>query len=180
MAETSATELSGAWTIWDCIGFHYFHTFRRAWPLLPAAAAASAVYPVLLLAGGSRQLAGNLFPFSGMALTWLLCILLAPHWKAARQWKAQLYLRKPATVWFDASGMGIKGEDSSCSATWKTILSVWETRRLFVFYYTPSLAYLVPKRFFQGADRIAAFRALVASAISPRVIGPPGLMGRWC
>jgi hypothetical protein len=180
MADTSAIEIRGEWTIRDCIGFHYFHTFRRAWPLLPAAAAAAALAPALLLFGGSRPLVGRLIPFSGMSLMWLVCILLAPHWKAARQWKAQLYLRKSATVWFDAGGMGIKGADSSCSAAWKTIISVWETRRQFVFYYAPSLAYIVPKRFFQGADEIAAFRALVASAISPKVIVQPGLMGRWC
>jgi hypothetical protein len=180
MADSSAIELHGAWTIRDCIGFHYFHTFRRAWPLLVAAAVCGALAPALLLFGGNRPLAARLIPFSGMSLVWLVCILLAPYWKAARQWKTQLYLRNCTTAWFDAAGMGVKGVDSLCSAGWKTILSVCETRRLFVFYYAPSLAYLVPKRFFQGADEMAAFRALVASAISPNSLEPPGLVGRWC
>ena len=180
MADTSAIEVQGAWTIRDCIAFHYFHTFRLAWPILPLAAACGAVAPALLLFGASRQLGARLIPFSGMSLMWLLCILLAPHWKAARQWKAQLFLRKPATVWFDGGGMGIKGADSSCSAGWQTIVSVWETRSLFVFYYAPSLAYLVPKRFFQGAAEVAALRALIAAAISPRAVRPPSVVGRWC
>ncbi len=180
MADTPAIELHGAWTVRDCIGFHYFHTFRRAWPLLTVAAACGAVAPAMLVFGSNRPRAARLIPFSGMCLVWLLGILLAPLWKAARQWKAQLYLRKCSTVWFDSGGMGFKGADNSCAAGWKTIGSVWETRRLFVFYYAPSLAYLVPKRFFQGADEMAAFRALVASAISPKAVAPPGLVGRWC
>jgi len=180
MADTPAIELQGAWTIRDCIRFHYFHTFRLAWPILPVAAACGALAPGMLLFGVGRPLAAHLIPFSGMSLMWLVCILFAPHWKAARQWKVQMYLRKSATVWFDAAGLGIKGEDISCSATWKTILSLWETRSLFVFYYTPSLAYLVPKRFFRDAAAMASFRALAASAISPKSIRPPGVMARWC
>jgi len=179
MADTPAIELHGAWAIRDCIGFHYFHTFRRAWPLLLVAAVCGGLAPVLILFGGRSPLAAKLIPFSGMSLMWLLGVLLAPQWKAARQWKAQLYLRKCSTVRMDAGGMEIKGEDMSCWAGWKAIVSVWETRNLFVFYYAPNFAYLLPKRFFQGAAEMAAFRALAASAISPKTIAPPGVVGRW-
>lgn len=110
---------------------------RRAWPLLPLAAICASLAPVLFLLGGSRPLAAHLIPFSGMSFVWLVYILLAPHWKAARRWKAQLFLWQPATVWFNADGICIRGADSSLSAGWKTILSAWETRDLFVFYYAP-------------------------------------------
>ncbi len=180
MAATIAIEIPGAWTIRDCIGFHCFHTFRRAWPLLPLAALCAALDPALSLFGANRLLVARLVPFSGMSFVWLVCILLAPHWKAARQWKTQLYLRKPATVRFDEGGLGVKAADSSFSAGWRTILSVWETRTLFALYYAPSMAYLVPKRFFKSADDMEAFRAIVGSAIAPKNIVPPALVGRWC
>jgi YcxB-like protein len=180
MAETSAMELQGTCAAGDFIKFQYFHNFRRAWPLLAAAAAFCLLGPGLLLFGGDGPLAANVLPLSGMCLVWLLIMLVAPRWAARRQWKTQWALREPVTLCFDAGGVRAIWSDSSSSAAWKSVRAVRETRSLFLLYYAPGMAHIVPKRFFRDAAEMAAFRALVASAIAPGKIAPPGLVGRWC
>jgi hypothetical protein len=172
----SAIELHGSWTVQDFIRFQYAHMFRRTWIFL-FVAAACLVGPVSFLFPDTRSIALNALPFSGICLAWLA--LLVP-WSAWRSWKARPSLRESATIWFDADGMRNKTADSSAQVAWRLILSVRETKSLFLMYYAPNMAYLVPKRFFANAEDIAAFRALVADSVVPHTITPPGLVARWC
>jgi hypothetical protein len=48
-------------------------------------------------------------------------------------------------------------------ANWNEITKVVETKRLFLFYKSPTMAHLIPKACFEDDTQIKALRSLIAS-----------------
>lgn len=49
---------------------------------------------------------------------------------------------------------------------------------LFLFYYAPNQALIIPKTFFSHPEQIESWRRMVETSIAPRKASKPGFVGR--
>jgi hypothetical protein len=181
-----AIEVSGTYSFGDLARFQYFHTARRALPVVASSMGLLILATILISfiatayaepswKGALSAAPFVLFGFMFLFWTWVIWIL--PYWTAKKQLAAQSYLREPTTLVFNSDS--ISGTWSSVSSTfaWDILKHARETRSLFLLYHAPNMAVIVPKRFFQNADQLDLWRQLVTSHLP---IGKSGAIGRWC
>jgi hypothetical protein len=67
----------------------------------------------------------------------------------------------------------------SSDVKWTVVQKLRETKSLFLLYFAPNLAVIVPKRFFRDQAQMAEWRSLIQGGVAPKNISKPGLIGRW-
>ena len=85
-----------------------------------------------------------------------------PSIEGLKQRRRDRNLQYPIHHLFAPLGITIKGKTSQLALGWKSIDHIRETSRYFLFFYTPSEAYFLPKRDLAAAD-LDALRRLILS-----------------
>ena len=177
-------ELHGTLTVAEVTRCQYFHVLRRGWPY---AAVLTVIPMVSVLAVGALLVAGsgdvqfaNTVPIFLFATFWNYIYWVLPYRNARKQFATQSFLHEPVTCAFTADEFSGLGPSASWTLAWSTLKNVRETKSLFLLYHHPSLAVIVPKRFFQSDAEMDQWRELVSSAIAPMKIEKPGFLGRRC
>jgi len=183
-------ELHGALDRSDLLRAVYFGQLRRTWlaalflvsPFLLAAAAIavenllpeSSAYRVTVSQGALR----STVPFVFIFVVWCLVSALMPLRRVTRM-SAKLNFSEPCTMVFTAASVRHSSPSSSAEVRWSVITEVCETRSLFLLFIGDS-SILLPKRYFQSAEEMSAWRAITGAGIAPKKIRPPGMVARWC
>jgi hypothetical protein len=173
-------EIRGTLTVADYACFQYFHRLRRARLFLAFLLCILGAALALMTAARDPNLAANLRPLLISFAVYLLLLIVIPYVSARRQFARQAYLHEPFTQEFTPEVIRSSCSSVSSEVKWKIVCDVRETHRLFLLYYAPNIALIVPKRVFEDDAQMAAWRHFTESRISPQKINKPGFIGRWC
>lgn len=184
MPTDNTVEARGTFTIGDLVRYQYFHCFRRTWwlvlgpivVLLVGVIMAGIVAFVLHDYELARQ---NGTPFL-LVLIFLGAVVILPYTSAKKIQKTQTGIRGPLAYSFSLQGVQCVTSVSSSQSDWSALWRVCETKSLYALYFGAGSAWLVPKRFFQGATEQNEWRQLVEQQIAPKRIIKPGVVARWC
>jgi len=168
-------------TIGDLTRFQYFHLYRRVWfvaiPLLIVLISLSILSLMAMFVPGETN---GAITIAGFILTtfWCLVMVLLPYRSAKKSFTARAF-REPVSYSFTPEETRITSAIGSSQISWSAWTAVRETSTLYLLYYAPNLAMLVPKRFFADRSQIAEWEGLVESRIAPIRIWRPGIAGQW-
>ncbi len=157
----------------DLLRFQYFHIMRLIWPLEILTVTLTLVMVPAILLSDRMSFWKEGLEFSPFVL-WTLMMNALPWWTGARQYKTQAYLREPVRYTFSGDGVSAAGESSSWTMAWENLKRVRETKTLFVLYHGANVGVLVPKHFFESAEQMAQWRALVDASAPQSKIQKPG------
>ena len=121
----------------------------------------------------------NLLPLIGMALIWLILIVVLPYWGARRQLKRQPYLAGEGRYQFTPESIAARFPRITSDLQWSAVQRIRVTKSLFLIYYGPSIAILVPRRFFVGEAQLRDWMEIVPPALMPKGGWTPSFFGRW-
>jgi hypothetical protein len=172
-------ELHGTLTLADFARFHYFHYLRRMWPILILVLLLAAAIIGLIIAVPNPGIIANSLPLLILFAVWICLIGVSPFLAARRQLAKQPYLREPLTQIFTAEGIKASAPSTSSDIKWNIVQNVRETGCLFLLYYAPNQALLVPKRFFSTSDQMDSWRMITETGIAPRQISQLAFIGKW-
>ncbi len=172
-------ELHGTLSLADVMRFHYFHALRRVWILV------AVLVPVLAVGVFNGPETGwgfviNAIPFIFLVLFWIVMLAFLPYRGARRNYTAQKDLGAPSTWVFTSETLTRTTPNGFSASVWSAVIRLQETRTLFLLYIGPSIAEIVPKRFFQSPAEMDQWRQMVLSCVAPKQIEGSGLIGRWC
>jgi hypothetical protein len=172
-------ELRGTLTLADFARFHYFHWLHRIWPAVLVVLISGVAIIALLAAFLTPGIDVDKRPVSILLPVWLCLVAAMPFLAARRQFKRQAYLREPIVHVFTAEGINSSSPSVSSEVKWRIVENVRETSRLFLVYYAPNQALIIPKTFFSNPEQIESWRRMVETSIAPRKTSKPGFVGRW-
>lgn len=92
----------------------------------------------------------------------LLLSIVLIYFQAKRIYRTAKSLHEPITYTFTEDRVTLKSDSLDSETNWDTFTKVVETKRLFIFYKSPTLANLIPKANLEE-NQIKALRALVFS-----------------
>jgi hypothetical protein len=172
-------ELHGTLTLADFARFHYFHSLRWMWPVLVVVLVFCALIIALIAAFPNPGLIANTRPLLILFAVWIFLLAVTPFLSARRQFAKQAYLREPWGQIFTTEGIKTSSPSTSSEMKWSILQSVRETNRLFLLYYAPTQALIIPKRFFSNPELIESWRQMVERSIAPRKMSKLGFVGAW-
>ena len=144
------------------------------------------VVPLVALAiianpdSGWRQVLTNALPFFALLVLWLLLLGAMPYRNARQALTAQTYVREPITYTLTDETISAAGPSVRWSLAWNVMKRMCETKSLFLLYHAPNLAVIVPKRFFQSASEMQAWRQFVSVHLDSKRIDKPNFVARLC
>jgi hypothetical protein len=115
----------------------------------------------------------NLAFIIGFPVCWLVGMLLALRWGAARTLRTSPAAGGDRTFTIDENGILIEGGLSNGSLTWPAIVRVVETRDLVLLFLSSRMAHVIPKDAFATPADLERFRELVAQKV-PALSARPG------
>jgi hypothetical protein len=185
--QTQVLELCGTLDLADLTRFQYFHTLRRTWPIAILAGLTLILFvPLATFAWIANPdsdwlpLITNAGPFVLLMVLWLCVLGIMPYRNARKALATQSHLREPITYVFTAETISGTGRSAQWSMAWNIVRRIRETKSLFLLYHHPNAAFVVPKRFFQGASEMDTWRQFVGTHMDSKHIDKPGFVARWC
>ncbi len=177
-------ELEGTITVGDTARFVYFHYLRRSWwvliPLLLIVVTMLSLIALLWIVTGDAGLARS----AGVPL-----LAVLGFWGWVFGWSPYQYSRKllgsnaatgeAVRMVFDENGIDWQGPGASSHIDWSKVERVYETRTLYFLYIGPVAAMRIPKRFFQKAEQLDAWRKLVNEHVVTDRMRSSGWLGRY-
>lgn len=118
-------------------------------------------------------------PLAMLALYISVLTLVSPKTNAKQQYATHTYLRETTTYFFTDNGVETRCESLRSTMKWNTIREVHETRTLFLVHYGPTIAIIIPKRFFRNPDLIDVWRQDVIRNMGKPIISN-GLAAKFC
>ena len=176
--DAETIEISGLYQVRDFLRFRIYTGLRFVWPVILLLLVISVLGFVWLPFAEPRDRSGAI-QLALIPLFWSALLVAPQPFAAKRQFNSQPYLKEPVSFHFDAAGMQSKSAAGGGEARWPAFHRVRELGSMFVLYTAPNLGSLLPKRFFQSAEELAAFRELVAAGIAPKKLARPGIWSRW-
>jgi hypothetical protein len=177
--------LNGTITTADLTRFQYFHTYCRIWPATVVAVLVLPVWVACCFFATDPDSEWHAVLKSALVFILpcsflLLWAGLMPYRLARKQFATQNHLREPVTYIFTTATIQGRGTGFAWRIEWNLLKQLRETKSLFLLYHGPNIAVIVPKRFFQSAAEIEAWRQLTLACLTSKKIDGPGIVGRWC
>ncbi len=164
--QQSAIKASGQLTVGDLYRFSLHTLFRRfRWFL--GIVAAGALFFVTSLLGRTFHWEWTWSNIVGPLILFVLvpyAFLIAPYF-AARKQLANPNVGGPKTYVFSEAGIELSGPTVQAHLEWSSVVEVRETSRQMLLYPQQSMAFVLPKRFFESEADMAALRALISAKV---------------
>jgi hypothetical protein len=146
----------------DAISASPFIKYRWLMPVLPGAIAALVI---VRDRGTGLDFWRELLPLIALFVVLLVLAVRAPRDQTKKALE-ELVGAGEVDYRIDAEGITMRAAGSSSSTSWRIITRYRETALTFLFYTSPGLSHMIPKRAFGAAD-LEAVRALFAANVRP-------------
>ena len=137
-------------------------------------------YAIKVLISGFLILMIYLFTLTNLSLLTnfiisALCVLLivvplsyfAVIYKAKKEFRSNYGLREELTVEANDLGLNLIASNEHSHRDWEHIYSVREIRHDFIVYFSESLAFSLPKCYFNSKEDIYRFKELISKYLNP-------------
>lgn len=86
------------------------------------------------------------------------------------QWRKEPTLQIEYTLLLDEQGLTWKSEHSETKIVWTSFTKLWETKDLYLLFYTNENYLIIPKRIFSSPAEIESFKQVVSNHLSKKSI----------
>jgi hypothetical protein len=183
---TTVIQANGTFRVGDLARSQYFIALRRTWWFIGfwvLGLILVAPFVVFIAIGhreGSDAVLQNAIPFALLVSLWVFLVSVLPYRSARRDFAARRHFRDEVSFVFTTEAVSTTGTGLSSSVSWSNVTRFRETNSIFLLYFGPNSASIIPKRFFRSQDEIEKWRELLASSVDPKLIEKPTFIGRWC
>jgi hypothetical protein len=96
----------------------------------------------------------------GLAILWLVCVLVSPWLQARIQFRRMPSAQSPMAIVVSDSGMQVQSQHCDSRVAWSTYIGWAEEESVFVLFPQPRIYVPIPKRAF-AAEQLNEFREIL-------------------